>query len=189
MLSNYLPHNSDTLEFTIVRRLEDGRYELDLGRGRRLRANLYRCPECQQVKTEADFDFPMWQGRAKREEAVQLCRSCYHESEQRERERFSHASDRERKIYRLATARNHAAKRAAALAAATPPWVDRAAIALIYREAREKTEILGIVQHVDHIWPIQHPEFCGLHVPWNLRVIDARDNCRKNNKRPDEIAS
>jgi hypothetical protein len=67
---------------------------------------------------------------------------------------------------------------------AIPPWADRRAILAFYQEARRLTEKTGIVHHVDHIIPINHPLVCGLHVETNLQVIPAADNARKSNHLP-----
>lgn len=68
---------------------------------------------------------------------------------------------------------------------ATPPWLtheDRAAITEIYFQAVAISMETGIEHHVDHIVPIAGRNVCGLHVPWNLRVIPAADNLSKSNK-------
>jgi hypothetical protein len=60
----------------------------------------------------------------------------------------------------------------------------RKEIDAFYAEARRKTAETGILHVVDHVWPLKHPDCCGLHVPWNLQVITGTENDQKGNKLP-----
>lgn len=76
----------------------------------------------------------------------------------------------------------YGAKRKACKINATPSWADLRAIEVEYSLAAWCTKVMGEPYHVDHIVPLQGKTVCGLHVPWNLRVIPARENLSKGNK-------
>lgn len=68
---------------------------------------------------------------------------------------------------------------------AMPKWLteeDRLKILEVYAEAARLTIETGILHHVDHIIPLQGEIVSGLHVPWNLQAIPAKDNLSKSNK-------
>lgn len=64
---------------------------------------------------------------------------------------------------------------------ATPPWVNKKTLTMIYGRSQILTRKTGIQHHVDHIVPLRHALVCGLHVPWNLQILTADENIRKNN--------
>lgn len=66
---------------------------------------------------------------------------------------------------------------------------DKLDIEVMYLMAKLATEATGISHQVDHIVPLQGQEVSGLHVPWNLQVIPAKDNQAKNNRLPKELNS
>ena len=75
---------------------------------------------------------------------------------------------------------------------ATPPWLTRkqkSEIRQIYQIAITMTKTTGEQYVVDHIIPLRADEVCGLHVPWNLRVITQEENLKKSNKLLDAPAN
>jgi hypothetical protein len=86
--------------------------------------------------------------------------------------------------------RTHAAKWAAIQSRyrscklkATPAWANQSLIAGLYDLARRLTLESGIPHHVDHIFPLKSDWVCGLHVETNLRVITAKENIAKKNRK------
>ncbi len=68
---------------------------------------------------------------------------------------------------------------------ATPKWLSRrqkSEIRQLYQIAITMTQTTGEQYVVDHIVPLRGEFVCGLHVPWNLRVITQGENLKKSNK-------
>lgn len=88
------------------------------------------------------------------------------------------------KAWREANPAKHCAKsnlRRANKINATPAWANHFFIGEVYDLARLRTKATGFVWHVDHIVPLKGKNVCGLHVEYNLQVIPAIENYRKNN--------
>lgn len=82
------------------------------------------------------------------------------------------------------------AKRRAQEMSATPKWLSEAHIEQmkdIYRKCEEMTRETGEAHNVDHLYPLQGKNVCGLHVPWNLVVIPHKENMSKGNKHPEDF--
>ena len=68
---------------------------------------------------------------------------------------------------------------------ATPKWLSKqqkSEIRQLYQIAIAMTKTTGEQYVVDHIVPLRSEVVCGLHVPWNLRVIPRQENLLKSNK-------
>lgn len=68
---------------------------------------------------------------------------------------------------------------------ATPKWLTRSQkkeIRQLYQIAMTMTKTTGEKYVVDHIVPLRSEIVCGLHVPWNLRVITHEENLTKSNQ-------
>ena len=66
-----------------------------------------------------------------------------------------------------------------------PKWLsafDKLKIKCLYQVSAMYNRESNIEWHVDHIVPLQGESVSGLHVPWNLRVIPAIENIKKNNR-------
>lgn len=61
---------------------------------------------------------------------------------------------------------------------ATPPWLSKAQ----KQEIRKIYENCPVGFEVDHDVPLRGREVRGLHVPWNLKYLPAKENRRKSNK-------
>lgn len=94
------------------------------------------------------------------------------------------------KSYKKIYATRHSQERSrlnslsAARRAATPSWltaIHKAQIREYYEIAKAREMQTGVKYHVDHIVPINGIDVCGLHVPWNLQVLSASENCAKKN--------
>lgn len=74
------------------------------------------------------------------------------------------------------------AKRRARTGKAAPNWLSKeqlSEINKIYSYARLLEKITGGPHHVDHIIPLKGGDICGLHVPWNLQALPAKENLQK----------
>lgn len=72
---------------------------------------------------------------------------------------------------------------------ATPKWItaeQKLDMRKRYLAAMHLTKTLSERYVVDHIYPLINPVVCGLHVPWNLRIITQAENLVKSNSLPSD---
>ena len=100
-------------------------------------------------------------------------------SEERRRNRNKHKQENPELYKALTSVRKRRHREA------TPKWItveQKLTMRQLYLQAQALTKITGERYVVDHIVPLISHEVCGLHVPWNLRVITQEENLKKSNK-------
>lgn len=156
------------------------------------------CKDCKITKPYSEFHG----NKTTRDKCASYCKECH-----RERNRKSSMLNREHRLKRQranyladhekskADRREHYQrnkpmylanyyKRQHLLTCATPRWLSKeqfSEITNIYIECKNKCTT-DQTYHVDHIVPLSGENVCGLHVPWNLQILTAEENLRKNNK-------
>lgn len=76
----------------------------------------------------------------------------------------------------------YAALRRARVASAQPRWLspeDKLRMEHFWKLRELKSFVTGIEYEVDHIVPLNGSTVCGLHVPWNLELLPAKENRSK----------
>lgn len=150
------------------------------------------CSRCGQIKI-LDL-FPIKKGNKDgRHSHCKSCRAIYDKTRYNSKNRselyqanLQNEREKRRKYYQQHKVDYYAnkAKRRAATLQRTPKWLNAfhfAAIKLFYSKAKHLREN-GFDYEVDHIIPLQGVNVSGLHVPWNLRIIEKFKNRSKGNR-------
>lgn len=158
---------------------------------------LFTCTKCTKKKQEHEF-YKGYKGQVR-----SWCKLCYSEDNKNRYKNNPDNIKENRKLYyqdnkeieqermKLYYEQNkekfleYSAKKRATKKEACPIWLSqkhRSEIKSIYKMARNISVKTGIKHHVDHIIPLVNEIVCGLHVPWNLQVLPAKENLSKHNK-------
>jgi len=67
----------------------------------------------------------------------------------------------------------------------TPAWLSKEQLQEMeefYSMAKDLERVFQWKHHVDHIVPLLGKTVSGLHVPWNLQILSAKENITKGNR-------
>lgn len=145
---------------------------------------MKRCTRCGEHKPTTEFAIRA----ASKDGFTPACKTCINNDKQiaywvKSGERENHIA-RALKNKRERFARDPAYKKAFNLRCSTRrrttllKWVPIMAFYDLCSQALE----LGPEYVLDHIVPLNHPQVCGLHVPWNMRVVTREENTLKGNE-------
>jgi len=148
------------------------------------------CVEC--MKDEWKIGNAKRKEKPKSEAAKEAARRYYEKNKEAVKARASARPAEEKNVYKKKHKENNPEYYKALTSVrkrrhrdATPAWItaeQKLAMRGLYLQAQKMTKITGERYVVDHIVPLISPDVCGLHVPWNLRVITQEENLIKSNK-------
>jgi len=155
-----------------------------------LRKTKGSCVEC--VKEDWKIDNEKRKDKPKSEAAKQAGKRYYEKNREAVKARASARPKEETQQYKVKHKENNPEYYKALTSVrrrkhrnATPKWItpeQKLSMRELYLQAQKMTKLTGERYVVDHIIPLISPEVCGLHVPWNLRVITQEENLIKSNK-------
>lgn len=170
-----------------------------------------KCPCCSEVKPAVDFNKDN-RSKSGLQAFCRVCqqakkKACYQKHLQKQKEKslaWKKQNKEKTKIHNLTWVSKNkekvnkknarwrkqnkdkvnalTAKRRAQYFKATPSWVNFEDMQSFYTAAKAFQLYTGKEYHVDHIVPLNSKQVCGLHVPWNLQVLEAFANISKSNK-------
>lgn len=172
---------------------------------------LKECTKCSQIKPLGDFSIR----RASPDGLALKCRECSKKyatdwrAENTDSHKLYYAANKDRRAKEFqawreenkdrraeymrewskdntALVREKGSRRRAHKLKATPKWANHEKIMEFYHLAERLTRETGVIHHVDHIYPLQSEEVCGLHCEFNLNVITQFENIQKLNRMPSE---
>ncbi len=152
--------------------------------------NCVECAKAMQKKTTTKrlLNNPDWYKQKYAENPeYHRQKSAKYRAENPEKSRESYLNSmRKRKPQKAANERARHARKLRA----TPPWLSKEhwkQMEKVYIAARETSILAGFDCHVDHIVPLVGKNVCGLHVPWNLRIVSRSYNSQKRNNLDDGV--